>query len=122
MTKIPVNNMVPSNPGFLQDLILRAKLIYRLMRDKRVSPLLKVLPIGAILYLIIPLDVAIGPFDDAAVLGLASYLFVELCPDAVVQEHSRALRLSNKTMKDAKIDEELVIDGEFVESNEEKGK
>lgn len=121
MTKIPVNNMVPSNPGFLQDLILRIKLIYRLMRDDRVSPLLKLLPIGAVVYFIIPLDVAIGPFDDAAVLGLASYLFVELCPDAVVQEHSRALRLNTKTGKDEKIDEELVIDGEFIESNEEKG-
>jgi uncharacterized membrane protein YkvA (DUF1232 family) len=32
-------------------------------------------------------DVLPGPIDDAALLSLLSYVFVELCPKDVVQEH-----------------------------------
>ncbi len=56
---------IPENGGFLQDLTLRIKLILRLMGDSRVSPVLKLLPIGSLAYLVIP-DIAIGPIDDAA--------------------------------------------------------
>jgi hypothetical protein len=76
--------------GFFKDLTLRIKLILRLMGDRRVNPLLKILPLGAVVYLFVP-DLVIGPLDDAAVIWLGSYLFVELCPPAVVSEHMRAL-------------------------------
>jgi hypothetical protein len=77
--------------GFIGGLALRIKLIMRLMADKRVFPLLKLLPIGTLLYLVIP-DIVIGPLDDAAVIGIGMTLFVELCPQHVVDEHMRALR------------------------------
>jgi uncharacterized membrane protein YkvA (DUF1232 family) len=77
--------------GFISALALRAKLILRLMGDKRVFPLLKLLPIGTLAYLVIP-DIVIGPLDDAAVIGLGMSLFIELCPQHVVDEHMRALR------------------------------
>lgn len=73
------------------EISFRVKLILRLLRDRRVSPLLKLLPIGALLYLFVP-DLAIGPFDDAAVVWLGSVLFVELCPADIVQEHTDDLR------------------------------
>ena len=63
-----------------------------------VHPLAKLLPIGAVLYLFVP-DLAPGPIDDAAVIWLGSYLFVELCPPEVVQEHVREMT--------------SIIDGEF---------
>ncbi len=44
------------NSGFLQDLTLRIKLIWRLMGDSRVNLLLKVLPVGALVYLVLPID------------------------------------------------------------------
>lgn len=56
------------------------------MRDPRINPLLKLLPIGAILYLVIP-DFIIGPIDDAFILWLGTTLFVELCPQHIVDEH-----------------------------------
>lgn len=113
------NNMLtPSNPGFFQDILLRIKLIYRLMGDRRVNPFLKLLPVGALLYFIIP-DLAIGPLDDAAVLGLASYLFIELCPDAVVQEHMGKMRLNSKPQTEQTKDGDLVIDAEFEEKDSE---
>jgi hypothetical protein len=78
-------------PAFLRDVAARIKLILRLIGDARVSPFLKLIPIGAVLYALWPIDIP-GPFDDAAVLLLGSTLFVELCPSAVVQEHLAALR------------------------------
>ena len=87
------------NSGFFQDMILRVKLIVRLMGDKRVSILLKLLPVGALIYLVSPIDLipgavlpVIGALDDAAVLWLGATLFVALCPEEVVQEHTNALQ------------------------------
>lgn len=87
----PRRDIVPSHDsGFFQDLALRIKLILRLIGDRRVNPLLKLLPVGTIIYLFVP-DLVIGPLDDAAVIWLGNYLFVELCPPEVVSEHMRAL-------------------------------
>jgi hypothetical protein len=96
--------IIPSHGGgMLQELGIRLKLILRLMRDGRVSPLLKLLPVGTLAYLIIP-DLAIGPIDDAVVIWLGSVLFVELCPPDVVKEHQDALR--------------SVVDAEWRETDE----
>jgi uncharacterized membrane protein YkvA (DUF1232 family) len=84
--------IIPTDSGFLNNLAQQLKLIFRLLGDKRVSPLLKLLPIGSALYFVSPIDLALGPLDDAAVIWLATYLFVELCPPEVVEEHKAALR------------------------------
>jgi hypothetical protein len=110
--------------GFFQDLSLRIKLIIRLLGDSRVSPLLKLLPIGSLVYLAVP-DIAIGPIDDAAVIWLATYLFVELCPPAIVQEHLEALNATRKVMdsyqETAHQDTQgEIIDGEIVDSEPEE--
>lgn len=115
---------ISQNGGFLQDLTLRIKLILRLMGDSRVSPMLKLLPIGSLAYLVIP-DIAIGPIDDAAVIWLATYLFVELCPPAVVQEHLEALKATRKVMDNYQETSQPdtqgeIIDGEIVESDTEE--
>jgi hypothetical protein len=115
---------ISQNGGFLQDLTLRIKLILRLMGDSRVSPLLKLLPVGSLAYLVIP-DIAIGPIDDAAVIWLATYLFVELCPPAVVQEHLEALNATRKVMDNYQETYQPdqpgeIIDGEIVESDPEE--
>lgn len=82
--------IIPRTGGFFDQVGLRVKLILRLIKDRRVNPLLKLLPIGALLYLVIP-DIAPGPIDDAAILWIGAYLFVELCPPEVVAEHRREL-------------------------------
>jgi uncharacterized membrane protein YkvA (DUF1232 family) len=84
--------IIPTDSGFLNNLAQQLKLIFRLLGDKRVSPLLKLLPIGSALYFVSPIDLALGPLDDAAVIWLATYLFVELCPPEIVEEHKAALR------------------------------
>jgi hypothetical protein len=100
-------------PSFVRELTARLKLILRLMGDSRVNPFLKLLPVGAVIYALWPIDIP-GPFDDAAVLLLGSTLFVELCPPAVVQEHLAALR--QPTGQDAVRPTGEVVDAEFRET------
>jgi hypothetical protein len=87
----PSRSVVPSKgDGVFRDLLNRVKLIVRLMGDRRVNPLLKLLPVGTLVYFVVP-DIAPGPIDDAAIIWLGTYLFVELCPPEVVREHNNAL-------------------------------
>lgn len=80
-------SLVPKgDDGVFQKLSLRVRLILRLMADRRVSWLLKLLPIGTLLYLVVP-DLAPGPIDDALVIWLGTTVFVDLCPPEIVQEH-----------------------------------
>jgi len=64
---------------------------WQLMGDPQVSGLLKLaLPVFAFLYWVSPIDLLVGmPFDDIAILVLASRVFVQLAPPAAVE---RALR------------------------------
>jgi uncharacterized membrane protein YkvA (DUF1232 family) len=108
------------NKGFFPDLILRLKLILRLIGDRRVNFFIKLLPIGALIYLVSPIDLipgavlpVIGALDDAAVLWLGATLFVALCPDDVVQEHMDALqKVVSSSWRDAPTQE----DDEVVEA------
>jgi len=106
--------MLPSG-SFLQELAIRIKLIVRLMGDRRVNPFLKILPIASILYIFNPIDVP-GPLDDAAVVGLGMYLFLEFCPPGVVEEHLNQLR--SIELKDDPSD--VVVDAEFYEEEAEE--
>lgn len=88
--------VVPASRGMTRDFVNRLKLILKLMGDSRVSPWVKLIPIGAVAYLISPIDIIMGipgvaALDDAAILWIGSSLFVELCPPDVVQEHMQDL-------------------------------
>jgi hypothetical protein len=100
----------------VNDLVNRAKLIVRLLEDRRVSPLVKLIPIGSALYFIVP-DLMIGPLDDAAIIWLATYLFVEMCPSDVVEEHIRAIQGLPPPGADAgdRTTEDDIVEGEFIE-------
>lgn len=117
----PNRSVTPYGGGVFQGLANRIRLILRLMADNRVSPLVKVLPLTSVVYLFFP-DIMPGPIDDAAILWLSTYLFVELCPPDVVQEHLDAIererpglwRDLNEPSKD-EIRDEDVIEGEYRE-------
>ena len=100
--------------GVFNDLTQYAKLVLRLMGDRRVNPLLKLLPIGSLAYLVIP-DLVLGPIDDAAVVWIGTYLFVELCPPDVVSEHRAALHqmIPGEWQDPQQKPEEEIIDAEF---------
>jgi uncharacterized membrane protein YkvA (DUF1232 family) len=96
MTKTKSDITVTSQEGgVVRNILNQLKLIFRLMGDRRVSFFAKLVPVGALIYLISPIDAisipVIGVVDDAALLWLGSYIFTELCPPEVVAEHMKAL-------------------------------
>ena len=104
------------NPGFFQDLTVRFKLILRLMGDRRVNPLIKLLPIGTLVYLVVPIDFLPGPVDDAALIWLGTYVFVELCPPDVVKEHMDDLTgVATNDWQSPPEEAEDIVDAEFTE-------
>ena len=76
------------------------QLIFRLLKDKRVHPLLKIFPFLSLLYLVFP-DLVPGPIDDAVVIALFIQFFLALIPDEVIEENKQA--------------RDQVIEGEFWE-------
>jgi uncharacterized membrane protein YkvA (DUF1232 family) len=104
--------------SFFSTIADEIRLVLRLMADRRVNPFLKLLPIGTVLYFFIP-DLIIGPIDDALIMGIGTYLFIELCPPHIVEEHREALRnivdseLSDVDNDRIPIHEDEIIEGEF---------
>ena len=116
------NKVIRDEGGFFTNMGLRIKLIFRLMGDPRVNIFLKLLPIASLIYLIIPAPIPPDfiplPIDDALIIWVATYLFVELCPPDVVQEHMKALNMEipGKWRDPSdEIDDENIIDAEFRE-------
>jgi uncharacterized membrane protein YkvA (DUF1232 family) len=118
MLKDILSKITSGRANTAPDLVMRVKLIFRLMGDRRVSPFLKILPIAAVIYLIVPFDFTLGPLDDAAVLGLAAYLFVELAPDAVVEEHLGRIWRAREMRGRHETSGGDVVDGTIVNGNE----
>jgi uncharacterized membrane protein YkvA (DUF1232 family) len=104
--------------GLLQEIIRQIKLIWLLLKDKRVNIFLKVLPVISLIYLVIPFDFVpgialpvIGALDDAAVVWIGTALFVGLCPPEIVEEHMDSLKkIIDTTWKD--IPDEDIVDAE----------
>jgi hypothetical protein len=122
----PKNKRItPSDGGFFRDISDQVRLVLRLVADPRVSPILKLLPIGSLIYLFVPLDLfPINPVDDALIIGLGTYMFIELCPQDIVQEHRDALRQvvpgawvdpKEEEAEKEVIDEADIVEGEFRE-------
>jgi hypothetical protein len=91
-------------PGVIDGFTNYVKLVARLLMDRRVNLLLKLLPIGSLIYLFIP-D-AFPVIDDALLLWLGTTLFVELCPEDIVNEHREAIT--------------SVVEGEWREVEEDR--
>jgi len=91
-------------------MVKQLQLIFRLMKDKRVHPLIKVLPFISLIYLVYP-DLIPGPFDDAVVIALFLQFFLSLVPDEYIEE----LRFEQEIQQKESADEETIIEGEFWE-------
>ena len=113
------NITVSPQSGMIHNLVVRTTLVLRLLGDKRVSSWAKLIPVGSMIYLLSPIDAIMGvpgldALDDAAIVGLGYYFFIELCPPDVVQEHLQALEGTNEPPQAR----EDVIDGEATEVKE----
>jgi uncharacterized membrane protein YkvA (DUF1232 family) len=109
-----------ANQGFFKSLYGELRLIARLLKDPRVNFLLKLLPIGALIYLFFPLDVSpVNPLDDGLVIWLGGYFFIELCPSDIVEEHRNALRQVLAKDKPGSDPSQDVVEGSFRELQDE---
>ena len=117
------NSISPRSGSFFNEITDRFRLISRLMMDSRVNPFIKVLPVGAIIYALWPMDLP-TPIDDVFVLWFGTTLFVQLCPPEVVEEHTQRLesganpagwRSYSPTAQQGE-----VIDGEYFEHDAQK--
>lgn len=97
--------------GFIRDILTRLRLAVELFKDPRVSAWTKAIPVISLLYLISPLDLLIGPIDDAVILYVGMDFFIDLCPREVVSEH--LARIQDKPLQSKK--DEEVIDVDFKE-------
>ena len=104
--------------GVFNEISNHFKLVFRLIRDPRVNPFLKLIPVATLFYLVIP-DLIIGPIDDAAIIGFGLFIFVELCPKDVVEEHRAALAgtIPGEWQDPQVIDDDDIVDAEFTEED-----
>ncbi|MEN8240716.1 MAG: hypothetical protein ABFS17_02250 [Chloroflexota bacterium] len=92
------------------------KLVYKLWLDDRINIFLKLLPLGSLVYMISPLDMVIPVIDDIGVLWFFTYLFIELCPEEIVEEYRQEIRstVEGEMVKDfPDIDEDSIEDAEY---------
>jgi len=79
--------------GFLAQVLQQARLVLRLLGDRRVPIWPKLIIPATIAYILSPIDLlsdpilGLGQIDDVAVLLIGLKLFVELSPTDIVREH-----------------------------------
>lgn len=100
----------------LSDILRDIAISWQLMGDPQVSGLLKLLlPVLALVYWISPVDLLVGmPFDDIAVVVLATRIFVQMAPPQAVQRAlSRLGGFGGGRSRASGWDDENTIDGQW---------
>ena len=92
-------------------MVKQIQLIIRLLKDKRVHPLIKMLPLLSLVYLIWSPDLLFGPIDDTVVIALFIQFFLALVPDEIIDE----LKIDQEIQEDSLAEREDIIEGEFWE-------
>ena len=123
MSETNNRDIIPSKgPGMWNGLTNYFKLIARLLTDSRVNPFLKILPVGTLVYLVSP-DLIPFIVDDALIMWMGTYLFIELCPPEVVAEHRAKLEQLTQGQKpvpkEGEDPEGEVVDAEFWEEKKD---
>jgi uncharacterized membrane protein YkvA (DUF1232 family) len=91
-----------TRPALLRTLVSHMRLAVRLVREPRVSMIVKVVPMLTALYVISPLDLVpdvipiLGQLDDLGVVLLSLEGFVKLCPAGVVDFHRGAIAANRR--------------------------
>jgi uncharacterized membrane protein YkvA (DUF1232 family) len=114
------------DPGFWKEIWEQIRLVWRLLRDNEVPVYLKLLPVAAVLYVLLPTDlipdifIPIGQLDDITAVFLGAKMFIEMSPQDIVNRHIRTMRmelgsanLDGVEQSDKEIDASIVIEGDF---------
>lgn len=99
MSKLPSQTEVRETIGFVGNVLVQARLAWRLLRDSRVPAWVKLIPAAAVAYLVSPIDLVpdlvipgLGQMDDLAILLLSAKALVDFSPAEVVREHLGQVR------------------------------
>nr|MBC7245284.1 DUF1232 domain-containing protein [Chloroflexota bacterium] len=83
--------------NWLLELLRNLRLAWRLLWDPLVPTWLKLIPVGAILYVLFVGDLVpdiipgLGQLDDLGVLALSIKLLLSLCPQEILERHQRQM-------------------------------
>ncbi len=108
--------VTPEPFGVLGQLVQTFRLVWRLMQDPRVPIFPKLIIPAAIIYVLSPIDLlpdfilGLGQVDDVAIFFFGVKAFIEMCPPDIVEEHRRALAVSQTRSSSAPED---VIEGSY---------
>ena len=85
------------DPTFWQEQWHTLRLIWRLLRDPEVPVYLKLVPLAAVVYLFVPIDIlpdmiiGLGQLDDLTVLLLGAKAFTNIVPQHLVTKHRQSI-------------------------------
>lgn len=80
-----------------EQMIYHARLTWRLLFDPRVPKTTKLIPLGAVLYVLSPFDIipdiflTLGQLDDIGLVLLSMRVFIQTIPSEIVEEHRAIL-------------------------------
>lgn len=102
----------PFNTGmkYFSEFIEMIRLTIKLVKDDRIDMIIKSIPILCLVYLILPIDLLIGPVDDLLVIYFGMKFFISLCPSEIVEEHQAAMGKG-----DSGKNRKTTINGDFKE-------
>ncbi|MFN2188300.1 MAG: YkvA family protein [Candidatus Promineifilaceae bacterium] len=124
--------------GFWKSLWYQIRLVWYLVRDPEVPFYVKLIPVAALFYVLIPTDFipdifpVMGQLDDLTALLVGGKVFIEMSPQHVVQKYLAMLRQhrgvdSSEDMVDGAVSEDgtssleetIIIDGEYFAIDDE---
>ena len=119
--------------SFLGELWQQIRLVYRLFKDPDVPIYLKILPVAAIVYLLLPFDFlpdvipGLGQLDDLTILIVGAKMFIDLAPHQVVERHLQGMRSQGDNLaagdeqagEEHYADDPDVIEGIIIEGGNE---
>ena len=126
------SNQVNTFLNWLRDFFSQFQLAWRLLLDRRVPLLTKIIPLLTVLYVISPIDLipdvalGFGQLDDLAIFLIGLRLFVDVCPPALVEETKRFLEGSGEAWAPTEgpvidVEAEIVPEEDKIPSKEGDG-
>ena len=121
--------------GFWREMWRQLRLVWHLIRSPDVPIYLKLLPLVAVLYVLVPTDLIpdvfpfVGQLDDLTALLVGAKVFIELAPQDVVARHLRTFREdtvsgrpaeNGEPVSAASLEDSIIIDGDFQIVDDEK--
>lgn len=116
------------DPGFWKEMWNQFRLVFYLLRDPEVPIYLKLLPLAALVYVLVPIDFApdfypvLGQLDDLTALLVGAKVFIEMAPPHVVARHIGQLQPGTGEAEADPLADAIVIDAEHELVGEKKRK